>query len=120
MAEIKVGIIRRLFDLPVTEYIFEENDENSNFFDPQKMWFQIAKFFNARLDWGLHSRCLPMEDSDMVIWTSDDTVHLYVDGNTEAVVEVVSFCMFNCIRLILWHYDKVRGEYFPQYIMFGF
>lgn len=121
MAEVKVGIIPRLLDLPVTEYIFEENGENSDWSDSQKMWFQIAKFFNSSLEWGMYPRCLPIGGSEELVWTSNDHVHLYVDGvPLSAVVEVVYYCMCNCIRLTLWHYDRASKKDFQQHIEFGF
>ena len=42
---------------------------------------------------------------------------VYVTGLTVALVEVINYCRSHKIRLILMHYDRESGEYFPQEVV---
>lgn len=43
---------------------------------------------------------------------------VYVTGLTVAValVEVINWCIMNKVHLILMHFDKNTGEYYPQIV----
>ena len=47
-------------------------------------------------------------DEDMPI------LHLYVTGLTVALVEVINVCKKLDITLILYHYNRETGDYYPQ------
>lgn len=44
-------------------------------------------------------------------------VNLYVTGLSVALAEVIKYCYENNISLILWHFNKDTGEYYPQNIV---
>lgn len=39
---------------------------------------------------------------------------LYVTGFTPALTTVISYCVFNTIKLTLMHYDRDINDYIPQ------
>ena len=43
-----------------------------------------------------------------------DALDLYVTGLTVALVEVIRVCVENSIDLVLYHFDRVSGAYYPQ------
>lgn len=42
------------------------------------------------------------------------TINLYVTGLTVALVAVINAAITHGITLILWHYDRESGNYYPQ------
>lgn len=45
-------------------------------------------------------------------------INLFVTGLTVALCAVLKICLFYGVEVVLWHYDRDTGEYFPQ-IMSG-
>ena len=41
---------------------------------------------------------------------------LYVTGLTVALVEVIKYCDRNGVSLVLMHFDRKTGEYYPQLV----
>lgn len=50
---------------------------------------------------------------------SVEDLTLYVTGLTVAVVEVIKFCQAHNIGLMLMHYDRTTGDYYPQRATWG-
>ncbi len=42
------------------------------------------------------------------------TINLYVTGLTVALVAVINAAITHGITLILWHFDRESGNYYPQ------
>lgn len=111
MAIISVGLCRRRHTMPVEDYIFPQD---VNPLDIQGMYSSIDEFFKTHLEWGNHLRCSDWGSEDEYVFTSNDTVHLYVSGLTVAVAEVIRYCYLNGISLVLFHYDRESGKYYHQ------
>lgn len=47
-----------------------------------------------------------------------EKINLFVTGLTVALCAVLKVCLFYGVEVVLWHYDRDTGEYFPQ-IMSG-
>lgn len=45
-----------------------------------------------------------------------DLLKLYVTGLTVALVTVINKCRFEGVSLILYHYDRDSGTYYPQVV----
>lgn len=43
-------------------------------------------------------------------------LQVYVTGLTVALVEVINFCSFYGIKLVLFHYDKISKGYYKQQV----
>ena len=50
--------------------------------------------------------------SDLV--PADEEVHLYVTGLTVALVAVINWSIMTKHILVLWHFDRNSGDYYPQ------
>lgn len=53
---------------------------------------------------------------DVACFTGKKHLHLYVTGLTVLTAAVISFCALNGISLTLLHYDREKGDYYPQRI----
>ena len=43
-----------------------------------------------------------------------DELDLYVTGLSVALTSVINYCRRKGVKLTLYHYDKISGEYYPQ------
>ena len=109
MKRMKVGLCEGRHEMPVSEYIFPSE---VNPIDLDGMHSTIDRFFTTHIEWGMHLRGLGTTDE--LVYTSNDSVDLYVSGLTVAVAEVIRYCHVNYIALTLYHYDRETGEYYPQ------
>lgn len=48
------------------------------------------------------------------VLTVDGILHLYVTGLTVALVAVINAAAVRGVPLVLWHYDRASGGYYPQ------
>lgn len=44
----------------------------------------------------------------------DASLHLYVTGLTVALVAVINACKKAGVKLVLWHFNRDNGDYYPQ------
>lgn len=79
----------------VSTYIFP-----NNFFQNSTDIFNFSRMQNQ-----IHS-----------ILKNQSAIKLYVTGFTPALIEVINYCNFNSIKLILMHFDRDTQSYLPQTI----
>ena len=84
-----MGMIRGRHEIPVGEYIFDNDIENVFDFE----WMQAV----------IHSKLLHV-----------DSLNLYVTGLSVVLVEVMNYCIFNNIRLTLYHFDRESNGWVAQ------
>lgn len=114
-APVTVGLCAARHAMPVTEFIFPETVNPTDFDGMEK----TAEEFILRhvgltvterqaLDqrWG----------EDVPCWAGKRTLVVYVTGLTAATSAVIKACALNGVGLTLMHYDRENGEYLPQLI----
>ena len=90
MSIINVGLCEGRHPIPVQEYVFPAVINPLDVEGLQETADQFVK---------LHK---------------DEEIHLYVTGLTIAAMAVVKACIKINASLILYHYDRDSGEYYPQ------
>lgn len=113
MSVVRVGLCEGHHSVPVEGYIFPAEIDPLDIAGMRK---KISDFFESHLEWGTHVRPSQWSYDDYYVETSDDYVHLFVSDLTVAVAEVIHYCYDYGITLILFHYDRDTGEYYPQYM----
>ena len=112
--QISVGLFKSRHDMPVNEYIFENGFEDvMDFTGMRKIiteWFSKNVEITAKYGVPLNSA----EDGDVMTYTGNRKVFLYVTGLTSATAEVIRLCALNGISLSLMHFDRDTGEYVEQ------
>ena len=88
----KIGLVRGRHELPVKEYIFEEDIKDVR--DMEAM-YKVASEKLKSLD-------------------KKEIVEVYVTGLTVALTTVIRYCYNNNLNLILWHYDREKEDYYAQ------
>lgn len=58
-----------------------------------------------------------MEATASKVLEGVDELHLYVTGLTVALTSVLNVCLREGIEVVLYHFDRDLGAYFPQ-VMF--
>lgn len=89
---IKFGVCAGRHEIPVTDYIFDEICDVTDF----DAMFSIAA---------------------KKIRRGPERVHLYVTGLTPATLAIVSACRRLGRELVAFHFDKESGEYIPQRVL---
>lgn len=89
MLDKKMGLVIGRHQIPVNDYIFDE--EGFDVFD-----------FNYMKD-KVHEKLYDTK-----------SLELYVTGLTVALVEVINYCVYNDIDLTLYHFNRDTNEYIPQ------
>ena len=115
MKEIKVGLIKGRYEMPVDNYIFNEINDVLDF---DNMGKQIINFINNNINvyatYGCGINQIGYEDVEVL--TSDIKLIVYVTGLTSVTAELIKVCALKGISLTLMHYDRDTGDYLPQVI----
>jgi len=91
--KLTLGLIKGRHDIkPVTDYIFEES--------------VIEPFDYAYMRKTIHQK---LGDCNCL--------HLYVTGLTQALIEVVNYCIFSNIKLTLYHFNRDTNKYETQDVL---
>lgn len=99
--DLKVGLIKGRHELPVCDYIYENEIENPMDFEAL---FRVA---NRRV-----IELVGAEGEDFDI--CEDEIHLFVTGLTQATIAVINACMYNKVHVALYHFNRETGVYLRQ------
>lgn len=125
---IEVGLIRGRHEMPVTEYIFENEIEDVfNFlrikkhildFLREKVGLEIVKDQALNQDSAYDEN----EDADLYtpveVWKGKKKLVVYVTGLTCVTAQLIQCCALNGVDLTLMHYNSATGEYVAQHIFY--
>lgn len=118
MKKFEVGLIKGRHELPVSEYIF--NEELSFPLDYRKLDEIVADFIEKNIEIetasGIAINSVPEGGSDHLYYVSKKRLVVYVTGLTACTAAVIKICMYYGVHLTLMHYDPVTQEYMPQII----
>lgn len=113
MEKLTVGLCAGRHQMPVQEYIFPEP---ISVFDPEAINYHAAEWVENHC--GLHRRwgigLNQADNDDVLVFSGEVELVLYVTGLTVATAAVIRACALNGVALTLMHYDPQRGEYYPQ------
>ena len=114
-APVIVGLCASRHPMPVTEYIYPESVDPTDFSGMEKT---VEDFILQHV--GLTATERQALDQrygeDVPCWSGKRTLVVYVTGLTAASAAVVKVCALNGVSLTLMHYDRESGEYLPQQI----
>lgn len=105
MKQFKVGLVKGRHDIPdVFGYIFDEIEDVTDVESLEKHARNILSrvMFGYKVKTGSSTDC---------------TVHLYVTGLTVALGAVVAACLELRLYLVLYHFNRDTGEYYPQTVI---
>lgn len=88
----KFGLCKGRHSVPVTDYIFPEEIDPTDFDGMTRM-------------------------ANAAIPDDADAIDLYVTGLTAATLAVVSVCESRMIGLTAYHFDRETGDYLPQRVL---
>ena len=114
-APVIVGLCAARHPMPVTEYIYPESVDPTDFSGMEK----TAEDFILQ-----HERLTVTErqaldqryGEDVPCYTGKRSLVVYITGLTACTAAVIKVCALNGISLTLMHYDRESGEYLPQQI----
>lgn len=114
-APVTVGLCASRHAMPVTEFIFPEAVNPTDFDGMERI---VEKFILHRV--GLcHAERKALDQAyndDVVCYTGKRNLIVYVTGITAATAAVIKVCALNGVSLTLMHYDRATGKYLPQQI----
>ena len=114
-APVVVGLCAARHAMPVTEFIFPEVVNPTDFDGMEK----VAEDFILQ-HVGLTATERQALDQrygeDVPCWTGKRSLIVYVTGLTACTAAVIKVCALNGVSLTLMHYDRESGEYMPQRI----
>lgn len=110
-----VGLCAGRHNLPVSNYIFDEINDPTDFAGMRKT---AAQWVDAHCDlhrsFGAGLNQLDYTDVAVCVGTP---LTIYVTGLTAALTAVLSVCAQCGISVTLMHYDRDTGEYLPQQVL---
>lgn len=114
-APVSVGLCASRHAMPVTEFIYPESVNPTDF----------ARMEKTAEEFILHHVGLTTENrqaldqrwsEDVPCYTGKRALIVYVTGLTACTAAVIKVCALNGVSLTLMHYDRETGEYLPQRI----
>jgi hypothetical protein len=106
MENLKVGLIRGRHEMPVEEYIFEEDIKDM---------FDYDEIRNHITDFILNEVGVDYEADGLIYSNSGQkSLTVYVTGLTSVSCELVDLCNKYGVLLTLMHYDRDTGTYHAQ------
>lgn len=123
-----VGLIKGRHEMPVDQYIFENEIEDVfNFlrmkkhildFLVEKVGLEIVKGQALNQD-NLYDE---NEDKDLYtpvdVWKGKKKLVVYITGLTCVTAQLIQLCALNGVDLTLMHYNNATGEYVAQNIFY--
>ena len=117
--EVVVGLIKNRHNLPVKNYIF--NQEVSFPLDFLKINKIIDDFIENNVGVttysGIGINNVAEGGCDTLCYKGRQKLVVYCTGLTACTAAVIKTCMFNGIPLTLMHYDNDTSAYVPQHIL---
>nr|DAD81954.1 MAG TPA: hypothetical protein [Siphoviridae sp. ctAvK3]DAE15150.1 MAG TPA: hypothetical protein [Siphoviridae sp. ctdVv30] len=114
-APVSVGLCASRHAMPVTEYIYPESVDPTDF----ERMDEIAEDFvlhHVGLTTVTRQALDQRWGEDVPCWAGKRTLIVYVTGLTAATAAVIKACALNGAGLTLMHYNRESGEYLPQQI----
>ena len=110
-----VGLCAARHALPVTEFIFPEVVNPTDFDGMEKT---VEDFILQHVGLTVTERqALDQRyGEDVPCYTGKRSLIVYVTGLTACTAAVIKACALNGVSLTLMHYDRESGEYLPQQI----
>lgn len=114
-APVVVGLCAARHPMPVTEYIYPESVDPTDFDGMEKV---AEEFILQHVGLTVTERqALDQRyGEDVSCWSGKRTLVVYVTGLTAAAAAVIKVCALNGVSLTLMHYNRASGEYLPQQI----
>lgn len=114
-APVVVGLCAARHAMPVTEYIYPESVDPTDFSGMEK----VAEDFvlqHVGLTVTERQALDQRYGEDVPCWSGKRSLIVYVTGLTACTAAVIKVCALNGVNLTLMHYDRESGEYLPQRI----
>ena len=114
-APVIVGLCASRHAMPVTEYIYPESVDPTDFGGMEKT---VEDFILQHVGLTVTERqALDQRyGEDVPCWFGKRTLVVYVTGLTACTAAVIKVCALNGVSLTLMHFDRESGEYLPQRI----
>ena len=114
-APVIVGLCASRHPMPVTEYIYPESVDPTDFSGMEKT---AEDFILQHVGLTVTERqALDQRyGEDVPCWTGKRSLVVYITGLTACTAAVIKVCALNGISLTLMHYDRETSEYLPQRI----
>ena len=114
-APVIVGLCASRHPMPVTEYIYPESVDPTDFSGMEKT---VEDFILQHVGLTVTERhALDQRyGEDVPCYTGKRSLVVYITGLTACTAAVIKVCALNGISLTLMHYDRESGEYLPQQI----
>ena len=114
-APVVVGLCAARHAMPVTEFIFPEVVNPTDFDGMEKT---VEDFILQHVGLTVTERqALDQRyGEDVPCYTGKRSLVVYITGLTACTAAVIKVCALNGISLTLMHYDRESGEYLPQQI----
>lgn len=114
-APVVVGLCAARHAMPVTEYIYPESVDPTDFSGMEKT---VEDFILQHVGLTVTERqALDQRyGEDVPCWSGKRTLVVYVTGLTACTAAVIKVCALNGVGLTLMHYDRETGGYLPQRI----
>lgn len=116
METVTVGLIKGRHEMPVDEYIFENQIENVH--DYKKISAKILEFLENKVNIGVYTgQALNSYDyTDIECLGGNKSLEVYVTDLTPVTTELIKLCALNGISLTLFNFNSATGDYERQTI----
>lgn len=114
-APVIAGLCASRHPMPVTEYIYPESVNPTDFDGMEKT---AEEFILQHVGLTVTERhALDQRyGEDVPCWSGKRSLTVYVTGLTACTAAVIKACALNGVALTLMHFDRESGEYLPQRI----
>ena len=112
---ITVGLIKGRHDLPVSDYIWDEIPDVTDYKAMDRhviSWIGTHVGISRRISMAVNAAGY----DDGLVFEGDRYLVVYVTGLTACTASLIKMCALNGISLTLMHFDRESGAYKPQAI----
>ena len=111
-----LGSVKGRHAMPVSDFIFNEAIEDPT--DVNAIRQHVKNVLTKKIKLGVRTGAGLNQESyeDVLVWSGDKSLTLYVTGLTIVTTEVIRFCAINGVALTLKHFNSASGDYFDEVI----
>lgn len=110
-----LGLCKGRHEMPVEDYIFEQEINPTDVSGITDVAY--SKLRELYPECRVVTTCMPNQAdyTDVPVYKRGH-LDLYATGLTVALIAVINVCKSLGIDVVLYHYDRESGEYYPQHV----